>query len=157
MSKLGTYVKFGRDLWRSARWKRVVARGPDAVVVALYFMTAPNSNMTGIFEATAHDICRYTRLPPGRVSAAIKSLEEEAFCMYDHDREYVWEVGALARFQSDRPNANQIKGMRNSFARLAELEDAPFVSQALDYLNWQDEGLGDAVAPDGEPSFDRGS
>lgn len=153
----GTYVAFPRDKWRRAEWQEVVRCGPQAGFIALYFMTAPNSNMAGIFEATLYDISRFTRMEEKAVKAAIEKLIGIGFCEYDWETQYIWDRTALTRFMSTKVSESQLKGLQNTLARLQESEEAPYVQDALDELERIAPEVAQRIAPDGDLDYVKGS
>ena len=109
---------------------------PYAQRVALYLMTAPNADMTGVYYCPLSSIlndvgspsnvplkplespfeapCEGYKNPFEGVRAALSVLEELGFCVYDVENEYVFVV-EMARWQvAERLKAtdNRVKGIK---------------------------------------------
>ena len=109
---------------------------PYAQRVALYLMTAPNADMTGVYYCPLSSIlndvgspsnvplkplespfeahCEGYKNPFEGVRAAISVLEELGFCVYDVENEYVFVV-EMARWQvaeSLKATDNRVKGIK---------------------------------------------
>lgn len=120
-------------IWKQRDYREVAAYGPETQLVAWFLMTAPNGNMTGIFEATAYEIGKYTQLPPETVEDALHSLCEAGFCRYDFELEYVWVRNTTQRQFRQNPSEKQLKGIHNHCVRLME-EEAPFVEEYMEHV-----------------------
>ena len=109
---------------------------PYAQRVALYLMTAPNADMTGVYYCPLSSIlndvgspsnaplkplespfeapCEGYKNPFEGVRAALSVLEELGFCVYDVENEYVFVV-EMARWQvaeSLKSTDNRVKGIK---------------------------------------------
>lgn len=124
-----SFVPLSRAAWKQEGFRQIVGEGIDRALLAFYIMTAPNGNMTGVFELTLYDIARHTGLDQGQAISSLHSLINLGFCKYDFDAEYVWDIGAIQRHLRKSASPQQIKGVINNFARLAE-EEAVFVKEA---------------------------
>jgi hypothetical protein len=93
--------------------------GRDAQVLALYAITAPGSNMIGLFYLPLPIIAHETGIPFEGVKEAIRTLSEGGFLQYDEAEEVVW-IPEMAKFQiGDGPLApkdNRIKGIAHEAA-----------------------------------------
>lgn len=95
----------GRDYstLRSAFWtgdtgKRIRKRGDDAVVVALYLVSAPTANMIGLYYLPLPTLAHETGRPIEGALKALASLSEEGFAHYDEASETIW-VPQMAYYQ----------------------------------------------------------
>ena len=116
---------------------RALRKYPDAQRVAIYFMTAPSSEMTGVFYCPLASILNDVGLfeapskpltspsqggvgsydsPLEGVKSAIVKLMELGFCVYDFESEFVF-VTEMARWQigeSLKEKDNRIVGVKKS-------------------------------------------
>ncbi len=109
---------------------------PYAQRVALYLMTAPNADMTGVYYCPLSSIlndvgspsnaplapsvspfeapCEGYKTPFEGVKDAVSVLEDLGFCVYDAETEYVFVV-EMARWQiaeNLKANDNRVKGIK---------------------------------------------
>lgn len=110
---------------------RQLRKNPDAQRVALYLMTAPSSEMTGVFycplSAILNDVGHFYLLgspsegalegvvsPIEGVKQAIFELQRLGFCFYDFESEFVF-VSEMARWQIAeelKPTDNRVVNVR---------------------------------------------
>ena len=110
---------------------RALRKNPDAQRVALYFMTAPSSEMTGVFYcpllSILNDVGYFYLLgspsegslegavsPIEGVKQAIFELQRLGFCFYDFESEFVF-VSEMARWQIAeelKPTDNRVVNVR---------------------------------------------
>ncbi len=83
------YAKVAPTFWSRGSGKKL--RGdPDAQVLALYLVTCPAANMTGVFRLPLSTICHDTGLTAEHAIAALGRLEREEVAFYDHSVGIVW-------------------------------------------------------------------
>ncbi|HBN0617009.1 TPA: DNA-binding protein, partial [Escherichia coli] len=101
------------------------------MVVALYMMTSPHSNMLGLYYLPVLYIAHETGLAPEGASKGLQMACEAGFCSYDHDSEVVWvhEMAAWQVGESLKPGDNRCAGVRNEYSALLE---NPFLSSFYD-------------------------
>ena len=111
---------------------RKLRKMPDAQRIAMYLMTAPMAEMTGVFYCPIATILNDVGAPyeglarvhedPSEghlrgvegVKRALEALKELNFCFYDFESEFVF-VSEMARCQIAeklKPSDNQVKGIR---------------------------------------------
>ena len=77
---------------------RALRGHPEAQIVALYLVTAPLSNMIGVFLCPITSIAHDTGLPIEGASKGLARIIKAGFCTYSKTHEIVW-VREMARFQ----------------------------------------------------------
>lgn len=92
------YAKISPSFWTGTTGKELRRRGPEAVIVGVYLMTSPHSNMLGLFYQPELYMAHETGLG---FEGALKGLQgciEAGFCKYDAATEMVW-VMEMAGYQ----------------------------------------------------------
>lgn len=92
------YARVEPKMWHGSTMKALRKRGPEAVVVALYLMTSPSSNMLGLFSQPLLYVAHETGLGLEGASKGLQWCIEEGFCSFDDASEVVW-VHEMARYQ----------------------------------------------------------
>lgn len=112
---MANYHKLHSSFWTSGTGKAL--RGDtEAQLVALYLMTSPHSNMTGVYHCPVLYLAHETGISFEGALKALARLSEAGFCTYDDASEYVF-VHRLAAYQvgeSLQQNDNQVKGVKNA-------------------------------------------
>lgn len=91
------YGKVGPQFWIGQTGKKL--RGcMEARIVAMYLMTAPGSNMIGLYYVPLGSIAHETGLGIEGASKGLQWAIEAGFCKYDDTTEMVWVV-EMAKFQ----------------------------------------------------------
>ncbi len=131
------YARVCPKFWtgRTGRWLRT--QEPLIKVAAMYLMTCPYSEMTGLYylpvDIMAHDI----GCTPEEALKALKALKplgsplEGGFCDYDEKTETVW-VFEMLRYQVGevlKPKDNQIIGIKKS---IEKYKNTPFYCQFIE-------------------------
>jgi hypothetical protein len=98
------YAKVSPQFWTGVTGKALRKKGTEAVLVAAYLMTAPSSNMLGLYYLPLTYIAHETGLPIEGASKGLQWAIEAGFCAYDDEAEVVW-VYEMASYQI----ANQLK------------------------------------------------
>jgi hypothetical protein len=89
------YAKVAPSFWTRGSGKRL--RGDLASqVLALYLVTCPSANMTGIYYVPFVTIAHETGLNAKDCRAALDRLKAAGFAEYDYDAELVWVPNAAA-------------------------------------------------------------
>ncbi|MBR2679890.1 MAG: hypothetical protein IKE23_03895 [Exiguobacterium sp.] len=98
---------------------------PDAQRIALYLLTCPSSEMTGVFYCPLASIANEVGIkapskalhsPFEGVKEGLRRLSEEGFLTYDYESEFVF-VYEMARFQIAeelKPGDNRIKAVKSA-------------------------------------------
>lgn len=125
------YGKVSPKFWTGETGQALARRGSEALVVALYLMTSPHSNMLGLYYQPVLYMAEETGLSPEGASKGLHACIEEGFCRYDHSTKMVWVIemasyqvgGALAE------NDKRVKGIRKDYAALP---NCPFLGPFFD-------------------------
>ena len=118
---------------------------PYAQRVAMYLLTAPASEMTGVYYCPVATILNDVGLPSeslardheGALKAvieALKTLRSLDFCEFDFDSEYVF-VKEMARWQIAeklKPTDNRVKGIIKTVESMPEPMRARFIARYND-------------------------
>jgi hypothetical protein len=130
------YGSVAPQFWIGETGKALKKSGPEAVIVALYLMTSPHSNMLGFYYMPELYMAHETGLGIEGASKGLLRCIEGGFCSYDKASEVVW-VHEMARFQvGDKLEAKdkRSKGVQNAYnavpanAYLADFYDKYAVS-----------------------------
>lgn len=107
---------------RTGRWLRT----QDSVVtnVALYLITCPSSEMSGLYYITIQAIAHGIGASETDTLKALKALSDEGFLMYDFDSEAVFIVN-MARYQLGEylnPGDKRISGLKKALPAMSGSE-----------------------------------
>lgn len=125
------YAKLGPKFWQGNTGKALRKRGAGAVVMALYLMSSPHSNMLGLYSQPMMYAAYETGLGLEGASDALRHCIEVGFCAYDEDSEMVW-VFEMAKYQIAEellPKDNRCKGIQKDYDALPE---CPFLGPFFD-------------------------
>lgn len=121
------YGKVSAQFW-TGKTGKALRGSPEAQIVALYLMTCPTSEMTGVFQCPMLYIAHETGLGMEGAMKGLQSLIEREFCMYDDDSETVF-VFEMARFQIGeelKVNDNQVKAVKKAYSSMKGVIKAEF-------------------------------
>lgn len=114
------YSKVIASFWTGDTGKALRRRGPDAMLVALYLMTSPTSNMLGLYYQPTLYMAHETGLGLEGATKGLRDAIDVGFCQYDEATEMVWVI-EMARYQigdalkaSDKRSA----GVQNAYDAL---------------------------------------
>lgn len=113
------YAKISPQFWTQGTGK-ALRKHPEAQIVALYLMTAPLSEMTGVFYCPMWAIAGETGLGEEGASKGLQRLIEVDFCTYDTETETVF-VHEMAKYQIAeelKESDNQVKSIRKAFSSM---------------------------------------
>ncbi|AVR10283.1 hypothetical protein [Burkholderia thailandensis] len=125
------YSRVSPKFWIGDTGKKLKKAGAEAVVVGLYLMTSPHSNMLGLFYQPELLIAHETGLGIEGASKGLQRCIEAGFCAYDRESEMVW-VFEMARFQIAEKLSESDKrsiGVQNEYNQLPE---NPFLAAFYD-------------------------
>ena len=125
------YGKISPSFWTGKTGKAIKAGGQEAVVVAMYLMSSPHSNMIGLYYLPMMYLAHETGLGLEGASKGLQMACEAGFCSYDEASEVVW-VHEMARYQiADELKANDLrtKGVQREIDSVPE---NPFISAFYD-------------------------
>lgn len=92
------YAKVSPKFWTGTTGKAIRKQGHESVIVALYLMTAPMSNMLGLYYQPMLYIAHETGLGNEGASKGLQGCIDAGFCHYDDASEMVW-VLEMASYQ----------------------------------------------------------
>lgn len=121
------YAKVTATFWTGKTGKALKAKGPEALIVAMYLMTSPHSNMLGLYYLPLVYLQHETGLDSEGASKGLQVAIEAGFCSYDEDSEMVW-VHEMAFFQISgelKESDNRCVGIQKEYASLPE---CPFLA-----------------------------
>lgn len=134
------YGKISPLFWTQGTGK-ALRKHPEAQIVALYLMTAPLSEMTGVFYCPMFAIAGETGLGDEGASKGLQRLIEVGFCTYDPDSEIVF-VHEMAVYQIGEKlsvNDNQVKSVRKAFSAMKGEIKAKFYERYKDAFHLEEE------------------
>jgi hypothetical protein len=114
------YAKVAPQFWTGRTGKALKAAGPEAVIVAMYLMTSPHSNMIGVYHCPIAYISIDTGLTIEGAAEGLQRAIEADFCTFEADTEYVF-VHSFAEYQIGAeldPKDLRCKGVANELAKV---------------------------------------
>ncbi|WP_212667977.1 hypothetical protein, partial [Xanthomonas axonopodis] len=120
------YAKIVPTIWTGATGKALRKGGVEGMVVALYLMSSPASNMLGLYYQPVLYMAHETGLGLEGASKGLLQCIEAGFCRYDEDSEMVWVV-EMATFQIGsnlKASDNRCAGIQREYDALP---DNPFL------------------------------
>lgn len=125
------YSKVSPKFWIGKTGKALRKKGPEAVIVGMYLMTAPTANMLGLYYLTIGTIAHETGLGFEGASKGLQSAIEAGFCSYDEESEVVWvfEMASYQVGEALKENDLRVKGVQNEYDALPE---NPYLAQFFD-------------------------
>jgi len=125
------YAKVSPTFWTGKTGKDLRRRGAEAVVVAMYLMSSPHSNMLGLFYQPTLYMAHETGLGVEGASKGLAECVEAGFCSFDEASEVVW-VHEMALYQIGehlKPADKRCKGVAREYEALP---DCPFLGAFYD-------------------------
>jgi hypothetical protein len=121
------YAKLAPTFWTGTTGKALRKKGPEALIVALYLVSAPGSNMLGLYYQPLLFMAHETGLGIEGASKGLQSCIEAGFCSHDEDTEmvFVHEMAAWQIGESLSPKDLRCKGIQKDFEALPE---CPFLA-----------------------------
>lgn len=92
------YARIAGTFWIGKTGKEIKKHGTEAVVVAMYLMSSPHSNMIGLYYQPMLYIAHETGLGIEGALKGLKGCIEAKFCGFDEASEVVW-VYEMASYQ----------------------------------------------------------
>lgn len=124
------YSKAMPRMWQGKTMK-ALRRYPEGVIVALYLMTSPSSNMLGLFAQPVLYMAYETGLGEEGARKGLQRCIEAGFCSYDEESEFVW-VHEMASYQIAselKSNDKRCIGIQKDYDALSE---NPFLGAFFD-------------------------
>lgn len=114
------YSKVSPKFWIGETGRALRKQGQEALVVGMYLMTSPHSNMLGLFYQPLMLISLETGLPLEGATKGLQGAIEAGFCGYDDETQMVWvyEMAAYQIAEQLAPKDNQCKGIQNEYNKL---------------------------------------
>lgn len=125
------YGKIAPTFWNGETGKKIRKAGRDAQVVACYLVTAPSSNMLGMYYLPIPVIVHEVGITPEGALKALRSLLEAGFAQYDEASEHVF-VFRMAYYQVGDVLKAQDNRVISIKKQLENLRKIPFFNQFLD-------------------------
>ena len=116
------YAKVSGTFWTGKTGRELKAKGPEALIVGMYLMTCPNSNMLGLYWLPKLYLSHETGLGSEGASKGLTSAIEAGFCHYDEASEMVWVVEMAAYQIADtlKQSDNRVVGIQREYDALPE-------------------------------------
>ncbi|MCU7865511.1 MAG: hypothetical protein KZQ92_16215 [Candidatus Thiodiazotropha sp. (ex Lucinoma borealis)] len=93
------YSLVSHRLWQGGTGKQILDELGDAgMVVAIYLMTSPHANQSGVFHCPIQYIAVETNRSAEEVESCLVGLERIGFSRYDYESGVVW-VRNMVKFQ----------------------------------------------------------
>ncbi|WP_157266505.1 hypothetical protein [Azohydromonas aeria] len=112
------YAQIGPQFWSSSATGRAIRKkGSEAVVVALYLMSSPHSNMLGLYYQPMLYMAHETGLGIEGATKGLQRCIEANFCSYDEASEMVW-VHEMALYQIAEelsPGDKRVTGVQKEY------------------------------------------
>ena len=112
------YAQFRPRFWTQGTGKQL--RGDhEARVMALYLMSAPTSNMIGLYYLPLAIVSHELGMTFEGASEVLRRVCDVGFAKYDSESEYVWVVNMAREQVGDEPSKkdNRIAGVRNELKK----------------------------------------
>lgn len=111
-----SYSRVAPSFWVGTTGRALRAEGSGAILAALYLITCPSANMTGLFYLPLVTMAHETGMSLEMVKAALPALANTGFAFYDETEESFW-VPEMAKFQLGErldPSDKQCKGVQTA-------------------------------------------
>lgn len=111
------YAKVSPQFWIGETCRELGARGIEGPYMALYMVTAPTSNMLGLYYLPVAFISTETRLGTEAVQRVLKDCQELGFASYDPVSQFVWvhEMAAWQISEQLHPKDKQCAGIQKAY------------------------------------------
>ncbi len=128
------YSLINPRIWKGGTGKQILTGVGDAgMIVALYLVTSPHANQSGVYYCPIAYIAVETSRTAEEVERCLVGLEKIGFIRYDYDAEVVWVMN-MVKFQVQSWPSNgddkRRKGVLNS---LSAVPDTCLISEFLEY------------------------
>jgi hypothetical protein len=125
------YGRISPNFWTGETGKAIKAHGPEAVIMAIYLMTSPLSNMLGMYYQPILYAAHETGLGFEGASKGLARCIDAGFCLYDHPSEMVWVV-EMAKYQIAKHLKADDKRCLGIQKDYSQLPDNPFLEPFFD-------------------------
>lgn len=115
------YGKVSPKFW-TGKTGKALRKHPEAQLVALYLMTCPLSEMTGVFQCPIMYVAHETGLGEEGALKGLARLYELDFCTFDEDTDtfFVHEMAKWQIGDSLKINDKQVIGVKKAYANMPE-------------------------------------
>jgi hypothetical protein len=113
------YAKVGPQFWIGKTGKQMRGHA-EAQIVAMYLMTSPHAEMTGVFYCPLMYIAHETGMSLEGALKGLQRLISIDFCTFDEDSDTVF-IHEMAKYQIGvelKVNDNQVKSVKKSFSAM---------------------------------------
>lgn len=116
------YAKLSPTFWTGRTGQSLKRRGPEAVIVALYLVSSPHSNMLGLYYQPILYIAEETGLAVEGASKGLAHCIDCGFARYDETTKMVWVVEMAAWQIGDQlaEGDKRRKGVQKDYDALPE-------------------------------------
>jgi len=125
------YAKVEPKMWHGKTYKDLRKKGAKALLVGLYLMTSPSSNMLGLFNQPILYMAHETGLGIEGAMEGLNGCVDAGFCSYDEESETVF-VHEMAKYQIAavlKASDLRCKGVQKDYDAL---HDNPFLGAFFD-------------------------
>jgi hypothetical protein len=125
------YARISPRFWTGRTGDKIKRRGFEGVVVAVYLMTSPHSNMLGLYRQPVMYMAEETGLTIEGASKGLRICIDAGFCAYHEATKMVW-VFEMANYQIAEtlsPGDKRCSGIRKDYATLP---NCPFLGPFFD-------------------------
>lgn len=125
------YTKLAPTFWTGKTGRALKRRGIEGVLVALYLVSSPHSNMLGLYYQPVLYLAEETGLTIEGASKGLHDCIACGFCSYDEETKTVWvhEMAAWQIAESLSSGDNRCKGIQKDYDALP---DNPFIGAWFD-------------------------
>jgi hypothetical protein len=125
------YGKVSPTFWTGTTGRALRSRGTEAIVVGFYLMTAPGSNMLGLYYQPTLYMAHETGLGVEGASKGLAAAVEVGFCRYDEATQTVWvvEMAAWQIAEELKASDKRCLGIQRDYEALPE---NPFLGEFFD-------------------------
>lgn len=116
------YAKVAPTFWSGETGKALRKRGTEGPLVALYLMSAPGSNMLGLYYQPVLFMAHETGLGVEGARKGLQDCIDVGFCLYDEDTEMVFVI-EMAKWQvadSLKATDNRCAGLQREYESVPE-------------------------------------
>lgn len=125
------YAKLAPTFWTGKTGRALKRRGIEGVLVALYLVSSPHSNMLGLYYQPVLYLAEETGLTIEGASKGLQDCIACGFCSYDEETKTVWvhEMAAWQIAESLSSGDKRCKGIQKDYDALP---DNPFLGEWFD-------------------------
>lgn len=128
--KTRDFVKISPTFWTGPTGRQLRKAGAEVQLVALYLMSSPHTNYSGLFQLPLNYIANDTGLSLEAVRKALSAIAAVGFARYDENSECAWIVeGAKWQLGELKAVDKRVMGLQKEFDSLPE--DCPYKVEFL--------------------------